>query len=300
MNENFWQEFLKIKNKLKNKFENLKQIKLENIVWNKLPKENKEEIVAIDGSYNYVRYKSFVFYAISAVALEFNGKSKIYTSFESDIVYNFVEIEDYLKVKMILKELELAKKFDKNVMLDGSFSSFYNFTPSLISLLSKEERKKIRENFEKMNEEELDKLQAVYFNILKIRKIIKELSEKNNLIFSVAKSISAKRYSKIPDIFIFDLFEEGYSEIYEEKVGLNFITIYFKLSKNSQIFKLTTFEKNKDKIERILSILKAYEVNGYPYPLTQAHKNCKITNEEIKKMIKIIGITEKTGREVLL
>ena len=273
MHEKLFEIFLRNKKIIKESIEKIKDNIPKNLKWNELPKiEIKEKVFAIDGSYNLIKFRSFIFYAVSAVSV---SNYEIFPELEIGIFPNFVEIIDILKIKMILKELELAKKFDDVVILDGSLTSFYNFKPSFL---------------------DIDEFKEYIDEWKKIRESIDEISKKENLIFSVAKSSNISKLSKIPPSYFYEDFDVGYSEIFEEN---QFISFYFKLSKNSQVFKCTTFKKNVNKVDKILSILKNIQINGYPYLLKKAHNASKITLKDIKLMAKLAGITEKTVREVL-
>jgi NurA-like 5'-3' nuclease len=281
MYEKFFEKFLEKKEEIKNEIEKLKKIKIENLKWKELPKEKECDVVAIDGSYNFLKFKSFVFYAISAIAISYENKKLRVEDFYFDVSIfpNFFhEIEEILKVKMLEKELEFANKFDKTTILDGSLSSFYNFKPSFLNYAKNEIAEKSYNEWKRMKE------------------IIKEISKKEALVFSIAKNFSINE--NVLSLGYENL-KSGYSEIFEEKGDLNFIYFYFKLNDKSQVFKCVTFEKNRERVEEILSILKSLEINGYPYILKKAHYEAKIGNKEMESMAKILGIVEKTEREIL-
>jgi len=49
----------------------------------------------------------------------------------------------------------------------------------------------------------------------------------------------------------------------------------------------------------IISIIKRDAVEGYPYLLKKAHQDVIIRHKDINDLSKILGLYEKTGREML-
>lgn len=253
--------FLKNREILKKKLEEIKsspKINLKNN-WNSyLPFSKECECAAIDGSYNYLKFRSVVLYAINVSLITYKNK-KVNTEFfsEFDVIEDFMFLEDFLRSEMINKELEVASKICKNfnIMLDGSLNSFFN-------LVTKEKRKEYLKIFE----------------------------ESDKLIFSI---------SKTPIKSFEENIEVGFSNIIEKYENNKLISFYFKLRKNSLVFKVETIEKNKDKIEEIVSIIRFFDINGYPYILIKAHREAKISNKDLELLAKLLGIKEKTGREIL-
>jgi NurA-like 5'-3' nuclease len=270
MHEKLFENFLEKKKKIEEEIEKIKKTNFENLKWNILPEKIECNAVAIDGSFNCFRFKSFAFYAISAVSF---SKDSMNFKFDCGILPNFYEINEILKIKMLVKELELAEESKDVVILDGSISSFYSYKPYFI------------QNDEKIFEE-----------WKKIREKIENLEKRKDLIFSIAKTFNVAK-NKIPPAYLYEKFDSGYSEIFKE--GEKFISFYFKLSKKSQVYKCVTFERNRNRVEEILSILRNFEVDGYPYLLKKAHNAAKISRRDIKNMVRILGIIDKSGREVL-
>ncbi|MEM5820812.1 MAG: DNA double-strand break repair nuclease NurA [Candidatus Aenigmatarchaeota archaeon] len=254
-------QFLKLKNELKNKIEELKQkdkIVLENY-WNEyLPTKKEYNSAAIDGSYNYLRYRSLVFYTINISLVEYRNKQIIRKSFpEFDVMEDFMFFEDFLRTEMIKRELLLAaeKIETSNIMLDGSLISFLTYVPE-----------EIRKSF------------------------LEKVETSQNFIFSISKT-PMKSFSEVN--------KEGFSKVISHYEKYNIISFYFKLRKNSLIFKVETFKKFEDRIEDIISLIRFFEFRGYPYLLKRAHEEAKISNKDIQKFAKLLGIREKTGREIL-
>ncbi|MFH7903264.1 MAG: DNA double-strand break repair nuclease NurA [Candidatus Aenigmatarchaeota archaeon] len=260
MNYKVLLNFLKNKEIIKKKINEIKNVSKLNLKekWNYyLPKTKEDKCIAIDGSYNFLKYRSLVFYAINIASVIYeNSKIKVDVFPIFDIVEDFIYLEDFLKSEMLKKEIEIAKNYCKefNIILDGSLIYFLNFIPP-------NERKNYLNFFE----------------------------ESDKLIFSISKT-PIKKTEEI---------DVGFSnEIFKEK-NFGIITFYFKLKKSSLVYKVETFEKNKDRIEEIVSLIKFFDYRGYPYILKKAHKEAKISNKDMERFAKILGIKEETGREVL-
>jgi len=261
MNRDIIKSFINSKKILKEKIqkiENSKIFLLKNFWIEKLPEPKKENCVAIDGSYNFVRFRSLVFYSVNVSAVIFEDRKLRIENFpEFDVSEDYMYFEDMLRNYMIQKEISTALKFakDYHVMLDGSLIYFIN------SLTS--------ENKEKF---------------------LKELLSTKKLVFSISKT-PLKSFEEVQ--------KEGYSKIFNEEKNDEIIYFYFKLRKNSLTFKIETFRKNENRIEEILSLIRGFEIKGYPYLLIRAHKEVKISHSDIQKLAKLLGIKEKTGREIL-
>ena len=135
----------------------------------------------------------------------------------------------------------------------------------------------------------------------------------------VAKTSTGAEYfgSDLPDIIIFEKLtrSEGYSKPKLVSIdralrrlpishkffdNLEFTIFYARLEDNATVLKFEIPGKIEEKeIERILSKLKAISAEGYPYLLKKAHNDVVIRNKDITQISRMIGITEKTGREIL-
>ncbi len=133
-------------------------------------------------------------------------------------------------------------------------------------------------------------------------------------IISVSKRSNSWSYKLdpiLPDIAVLNLINlpPGYSQPYKSDLKdkkfsfpgefeellseKEFTTFYFKLKRG--IYKCET---DMD-VEDALKILSYYEVDGYPFPLKEAHVRVKITNEDIEEIVKILRHRGITGREAL-
>ncbi len=82
---------------------------------------------------------------------------------------------------------------------------------------------------------------------------------------------------------------------------LEFQVLYVKFSENGPILKMEIpYALREYSIEDILKTLDNTCIDGYPYPLTIAHRDVKITNKDMETITKMLGIYwAKTGREML-
>ncbi len=269
-------EIISKKELLKQKIENLKkfEIDLENIWIEKEIKEIKSNnILAIDGSFNFLKFRAFTLYAILISCVFLKEKIEVKNYSYVDVVPNFFGFDEFVKIKMIKSELENAlENLDKFnlILLDGSLIGFYSLKPSF-------EIEEILKLFKEKNE------------------IIEKFKDKN--VISIVKTSTQKGLSNIPDVILFEKVKEGYSVLFEEKINnLKFYYFYFKFS-NSQVFKIETLKKFD--VEELLGIIKNISIDGYPYLLKVAHQNALIKNSDMEQIAKILEIYEKSGREIL-
>lgn len=151
--------------------------------------------------------------------------------------------------------------------------------------------------------------------------VIKEVLRYKNKVIGISKTSTNKDYFKqeIPDISIFDLKHdhEGYSKPYSPKVSekqfkheysvdneyfkkQKFSMFYVRLEENSNMLKFEVpYELNNNGIEELINIIKPTCTEGYPYLLKKAHHDVVIKKKDMEQLVKIIGINEKNGREML-
>jgi len=151
--------------------------------------------------------------------------------------------------------------------------------------------------------------------------VLANLLKYNDKIIAISKSSQADDYfkSNIPDMALFDKFTQGTGYSYpkikpvsDEKLkrefpvedsffkSLIFTIFYVRLEENKNILKIELpYKANKSKVEEIIEIISKDSTGGYPYLLKKAHHDVVIKNRDIEHLSKIIGIYEKTGREML-
>lgn len=159
----------------------------------------------------------------------------------------------------------------------------------------------------------------LYLSSLERLLVLKELLDHPKQIIAISKSSSANDIFKrnIPDIAIFDKYtiKQGISSIiylsankdsinfpvYDEFFKkLIFTIFYVRLEDNKSVLKVELpYEASRDEVYSIVEKIKKFSTDGYPYLLNKAHNDVVITDKNIKKLIKIAKINEKTNREML-
>ncbi|MCL2687171.1 MAG: DNA double-strand break repair nuclease NurA [Methanobrevibacter sp.] len=168
-------------------------------------------------------------------------------------------------------------------------------------------------NFEKIENylENVEKLLALS-NLLKY----------NDKIIAISKTSAVYDYfnAKSPDIAIFTKHTQGMGYSFRPKYitgkkdqfkrefpvkndffkSLVFTTFYVRLEDNKNILKIELpYKADETKIREIISIISKDSTEGYPYLLKKAHHDVIIKKKDIEQLSNIIGIYEKTGREML-
>ena len=148
----------------------------------------------------------------------------------------------------------------------------------------------------------------------------KLLREGKDKIIAVSKTSRATDYFDlgIPDMAIFERYskKEGFSvpmririskilkrkfPILDERLRKIDLTIFYgRLEDRKNILK---FEVpgiiDEEQVLEILGSIKGISTNGYPYLLKKAHAETVIHDRDIDHLIKIFGLVEKFGREML-
>lgn len=151
--------------------------------------------------------------------------------------------------------------------------------------------------------------------------VLKEILGYKDKVIGISKTSTNKDYfsQKIPDMLVFDMQQEnpGYSKPYSPRVSekqfkheyliendyfrnQKFSIFYVRLEKNRNMLKFEVpYSIDNEGIEELLDTLKPITIEGYPYPLKKAHNDVVIKKTDMEQLIKIIGIIEKSGREML-
>ncbi|WP_457568707.1 DNA double-strand break repair nuclease NurA [Desulfurobacterium sp.] len=146
--------------------------------------------------------------------------------------------------------------------------------------------------------------------LLSIKKLFETATDK---IVAVSKRSSSRIYnfnSIMPDIFLFQIagVKPGYSHPIEITISPEkkyqfpeMFEDFFRTKKMNMFF--AKFSTDVYKIEttmnpeRIMSALMNTIINGYPFPLKLAHDTVKIDNQTMEKIISILAVNFRTGRE---
>ena len=181
---------------------------------------------------------------------------------------------------------------------------------------------KFKEEFSDLFEDENldeDALMSFLENIEKLIALSYLLKNKKKIV-AISKTSSANEifHVNIPDIALFDkaIKTQGFSQPYYRSISskvkhefpvedeffrtLQFTVFFARLDDYKNIIKIELpYRANENEIRQILSDLKKDSVEGYPFLLKKAHHDVVIKNSDISQLSKIVGLVEKTGREML-
>lgn len=150
--------------------------------------------------------------------------------------------------------------------------------------------------------------------------LLKELLQYNRKIIAISKTSTNRDLfnSNIPDISIFDKYtrKSGMSKIIYKKVSdevpFNFLVeneffknqvftiFYLRLEDYKNVIKVELpYKASKKEVLTIISKIKKYSSEGYPYLLKKAHNDVLISYKDMDTLTSIVNIREKIGREML-
>jgi hypothetical protein len=297
--------------------------------------EEKVSIGAEDGSFNYKKYKNFVLYAINAAAYLYDGSLKEIQASDINILYPYKNVEGRLRLYQSIFELKASLRAIENAdifLLDGSLLGELGTLRDIETWLTPDEREEVLGFLPELEESEeveitslrfakgLEKFEKIAFlEYLEYLTTMGRLLEKGlEKLVGVSKSSTSTEFNEgISDMAIFEELTpaSGYSRpsymplgvvprrfpVYDELLNsLVFTTFYARLEDKKDVFMFETPREIDDKeIVDILNKIKSNCVEGYPYLLRKAHRKVVITNKDIQKLFTSIGITAKTGREML-
>ncbi len=308
--------------------------------WHTFSSEPAKGVVgAEDGSANYQKYKSLVFYVANAVALVFeHGRTvREFKYSEVDLLYPFRNVESrvslYRSILEVKAGLEALRRAEMDIFLiDGSIFS------DLVALktpveLKKEERREVIKMLPELEEirapiaskkmadsikgeRRLEKIMFLeYLEYLSALQML--IEEGRDKLVGISKTSSgAELEEDIPDMAVYEEITSsaGFSRlfvtplnkrfpVYEEFFGSTasmFTKCYARLEDRKGVLMVELPRQvDEEEIQGILNVIRGTSVIGYPYPLRRAHRQVVITNRDIRHFSRALGIIEKTGREVL-
>ncbi|MDR3223456.1 MAG: DNA double-strand break repair nuclease NurA [Methanobrevibacter sp.] len=183
----------------------------------------------------------------------------------------------------------------------------------------------IQSNYLKKNfEEELREYKKYkpIFYLEYIEKLVNlaNLLKNKEKIIAISKTSSSTDYfnEKFPDLAIFNRFTKktGYSLPRYVEVShsikhdfpveddffrkLIFTIFYIRLEDNKNILKVELpYQADDNDINQVIDVLVKYSTEGYPYLLKKTHNDVIIKKKDMDHIIQIVGIYEKSGREML-
>jgi len=144
-----------------------------------------------------------------------------------------------------------------------------------------------------------------------LRQITGILTKRNNVVFISKTSNSNTQFSKYGsmagDVFYYNhgTKDQGFSNLFvDETHGKSQIitTTYARLSEDTPIMKIELLGNHytKKDIMGIMDCLISESVGGYPYCLSMAHNECKISSNDLRKLVSLFGISNEIGSRELL
>ncbi len=179
-----------------------------------------------------------------------------------------------------------------------------------------------KQDFKELFEDEdldEDSLMSFLENIEKLISLSYLLKHNKNIV-AVSKTSSSNEIFRvnIPDIALFDKFskKQGFSKPFYRNLSskvkhefpvedeffrkLSFTIFYARLEDYKNIIKIELpYYADEDQIRKILADLKKDSADGYPFLLYKAHHDVVIKNRDMEKLSNVVGLIEKSGREML-
>jgi len=255
------------------KFEQIIECARQNWVEYK-PKKQDVMIAGIDSSFNSTKFQGMELWVATAVSIKSDGKV-----LASDHKQGLGKADTELSTRASKMEIEACRETTdlvEMVLMDGSlYSQFMTRQPALSA------------------------------------SITRIMTKKNNVFFVAKTSNTDIQFSnlgsKAGDIFYYNHATKtpGFSKIYvDKKFGKDktISSIYARLSDSTPLIKIELLGGNhtENEIKSVLDRLYKNSVGGYPYALKLAHNNCKISGNDMAKLVSLYGISNEIGsREVL-
>ena len=254
------------------KFEQILQKAREN--WIEFtPTKEEASMAGIDSSFNNTKFQGIELWATTAVSIKSDGE--ILVDLHDSGLGSDTDLSR-IASKMEIEACKQTVDMVDLVLMDGSLHSQFMTRQSSLDAL-----------------------------------VVKTMKKWNNVIFIAKTSNTKKQFESLGslagDIFYYNHVTKvpGFSKIFvEKKYGPDKVisSTFVRLSDSTPIIKLELLGNNHDEseIKPLLNKLYKTSIGGYPYALKLAHKNCKISDKELAKMVSLLGLSNEIGsREVL-
>ncbi|KZX15726.1 DNA double-strand break repair nuclease NurA [Methanobrevibacter filiformis] len=250
----------------------------------------------------------------------FEVKSALKTIKKYDIDYYFYDgsiLGDLIRPFPIEKEISKEKRSKILNLLYNKINNDIDKGDILISTSNTSNI--INDKLNKEFEENKDNSLVFLENIEKLL-VLSKLLKYNKKIIAISKTSTASDIfeSNIPDMAIFNSYSKksGHSKEFNKELSkeikhdfpvehaffrsLTFTIFYLRIEENKNILKVELpYKANDEEISKIISIIFENSVEGYPYILKKAHHDVIIKKKDMEQLSLIIGLNEKTGREML-
>lgn len=239
-----------------------------------LPQKKEASTAGIDSSFNSTKFQGMELWVVTAVSVESDGRI-IKDLHDHGLGYPDIDLSS-MASRMEIEACNASIDEADLVLMDGSlYSQFMTRQSALSSTL------------------------------------LKIMTKKENVIFVSKTSNTRMQFADMDstagDIFYYNHATQkpGFSKLFlDPKYGSDKIiaSVFARLNEYTPLIKLEFLGKDhsEDEIKTVLDKLYKNSVGGYPYALKLAHNNCKISNNDLLKLVSLYGLkTEVGSREVL-
>lgn len=217
-----------------------------------------------------------------------------------------------------LKNLIITQYVPKLKNNLASFNLNNNKKIDFIDIDSKAFFDDIGDNLSSNDDNQYDPI--IYLENIEHLILIRYLLGLKEKIVGISKTSSSREYFDAinTDISIFSIFskKEGYSKPKYVDISettkrefpvedeffrdINFTIFYARLEDGYNMLKFELpYKATEEEVIQLLKKIKKYSIEGYPYLLKKAHHDVVITNKNMDRLEKNLGIIEQSGREML-
>ncbi|EZQ01754.1 MULTISPECIES: DNA double-strand break repair nuclease NurA [Acidianus] len=304
--------YSEIKNKISVYSENLKEKVQDEInrswrTYTPAPKEST--FLSIDGGEFLKEFRVGSVAVVNAEALLFDGEnydavgttSKILTFSPGNLAKERTsEVMAILEVNLAIEHADKSEF----VLMDGSFAKKlekakpgYLISNSLDEILSMNGEKEMLYTLIAKKQAQLAQLISKYRgNVLWISKNSKgnDLFNQNISDVGILEALTEEPGYTLPIVHNVDPNTIINSEETRPLNGLQYSSFYLRLDKNAKVLKVDIVGIiNEQQAKDILDILSSVSVNGYPYPLLKVHFDVKVSREDRRRILQIIGVRKR-------
>ncbi|MBP2625276.1 MAG: DNA double-strand break repair nuclease NurA [Nitrosopumilaceae archaeon] len=238
------------------------------------PRKKNVAIAGIDSSFNCVKFQGLELWVVTAISAASDGEI-IADLHDHGIGYASNSLSS-LAAKMEIKACEMSVDKTDLVLVDGSLYSQFMTRQKKLSLP------------------------------------ITNIMKKNQNVIFISKTSNTRTQfiglkSNASDIFYYNhaTKKPGFSAIFtDSRYGKDKLisSIFVRLSESTPIIKLEFFGNihSENDVKQTIDKIYKNSICGYPYALKLAHQKCKISNNDLAKLVSLYGLSNEIGsREVL-
>lgn len=232
------------------------------------PAQQKCESAGVDSSWNKRAFQGLNLYVIDAVAVT-SANKVLASEFEDELADS--ARRDSLESKAMMMEASVAQKADEKkeadvICIDGSL--------------------------------------AARTNAKSLSTASDMLKKHGNSVFISKSSESRAQFgelgSKAGDIYYYNRASRhatGFSAPVEVKTGFaRIFEVYARLKEHTPMVRIEVLgSAGEQELKELLNKLSYHSVGGYPYCLKLAHNNCKVSNDDIDKLVGIFSLQHEQG-----